>query len=328
MKVLVTGAGGFIGSHLVAELVKKGFDVIPMIKYSSKVNYGNLEESIKLGNLDKNKIIIGDISDRSFIKEALIDVEAIFNLAALIGIPYSYKSPGSYVNTNIIGTMNILEEIKSTKKILIQTSTSEVYGSAQYIPIDESHPKVGQSPYSATKIACDELALSYEKSFDTDVRILRPFNTYGPRQSQRAVIPTIINQLLDDKREYIELGSLETTRDFNYVEDTCRAFSSILASNKCKGKVLNSASNFEVSINQVVIIIQEILGINKPIKQDNNRLRPKASEVERLFGDNSLIKSITGWQPEYGGLDGFKRGLEKTVEFYKSNKEPSGYYII
>jgi len=328
MKILVTGAGGFIGSHLVEELLNCDYNVVPMIKYSSNINFGKLDEIIKSGKLDQENIVIGDITDRSFVRDIVKDVDAVFNLAALIGIPYSYKSPGSYVSTNIIGTMNFLEEIKFTDKILVQTSTSEVYGTAQYVPIDELHPRVGQSPYSATKIACDELALSYEKSFDSDVRILRPFNTYGPRQSQRAVIPTIINQLLDEQREFIELGNLTATRDFNYVKDTCKAFISILTKKEAKGKAINAASNFEISIYELLKLVEDILGIRKNVKEDKNRIRPKASEVERLFGDNSLIKSITGWEPEYGGLDGFKKGIHETIEWYKSNRESSKGYRI
>lgn len=328
MKILVTGAGGFIGSHLVEILINAGYDVTPMIKYSSNINFGKLDEIIKSGKLDQENIVIGDIADRSFVRDIVKNVDAVFNLAALIGIPYSYKSPGSYVSTNIIGTMNFLEEIKFTDKILVQTSTSEVYGTAQYVPIDELHPKVGQSPYSATKIACDELALSYEKSFDSDVRILRPFNTYGPRQSQRAVIPTIINQLLDEQREFIELGNLTATRDFNYVKDTCKAFISILTKKESKGKAINAASNFEISIYELLKLVEDILGIRKKVKEDKNRIRPKASEVERLFGDNSLIKSITGWEPEYGGLDGFKKGIHETIEWYKTNRESSKGYRI
>ena len=328
MKILVTGAGGFIGSHLVEALIDADFDVVPLIKYSSNLNFGKLNEILKSRQLDQESVVVGDITDRSFVRDIVRNVDAVLNLAALIGIPYSYKSPGSYVSTNIIGTMNFLEEMKFTKKVLVQTSTSEVYGTAQYVPIDEFHPKVGQSPYSATKIACDELALSYEKSFNSDVRILRPFNTYGPRQSQRAVIPTIINQLLDDQREYIELGNLSATRDFNYVKDTCKAFISILTSAKTKGKAINAASNFEVSISELLKIVEDIIGTRKEVKEDQKRIRPKASEVERLFGDNSLIKSLTGWEPEYGGLDGFKKGMYETVEWYKSNRESSkGYYI-
>ena len=328
MRALVTGAGGFIGSHLVEELISNKFEVIPMIKYKSEIHYGWLKELLEKKIIDYEKIVIGDITDSSFIKKVVKECDVIFNLAALIGIPYSYSSPGSYINTNIIGTYNILESIRGTKKTLVQTSTSEVYGTAQYIPIDEKHPKVGQSPYAATKISADELCLSYYRSFGLDVRILRPFNTYGPRQSQRAVIPTIIRQVLDPKLSEIKLGNLTATRDFNFVEDTSKAFVEIYKSKETKGLAINAASNFEISIGTLSTIISEKTGISKPIIQDKNRLRPANSEVERLYGCNKLIKTVTNWVPKYSGIDGFKKGLGITIDWFKRNPENFKGYSV
>jgi len=328
VNALVTGAGGFIGSHLTEHLIDLGYNVKPLVKYNSERNVGWLENALKKGKIDQNSILFGDISDRTFMREAIYDCEVIFNLAALIGIPYSYNAMESYINTNIKGVFNILEEIKNSKKMLIQTSTSETYGTAQYVPIDENHRKYAQSPYAATKIAADEISLSYFRSFGTKVRVIRPFNTYGPRQSFRAIIPTIIGQILNDQCEEIKLGNLSTTRDFNYVLDIVVAFELFARKDKCDGLALNVASNFEISIKEIALLIMSITGINKKIKTDEKRIRPKNSEVERLFGSNQNFINATGWNPKYSGKEGFKKGLEETIKWFKANKKIVSEYII
>ena len=328
IKALVTGAGGFIGSHLTEHLINLGYDVKPLVKYNSEKNIGWLTQAVEEGKIDPESILFGDICDRSFMKDAISDCEIIFNLAALIGIPYSYSAMESYLNTNIKGVFNILEEIKLSEKILIQTSTSETYGTAQYVPIDENHRKHAQSPYAATKIAADELSLSYFRSFGTRVRVIRPFNTYGPRQSFRAVIPTIIGQILNNKCKQINLGNLSATRDFNFVFDTASAFELMAKNNRCDGLALNVASNFEISIKEIALLIMEITGITKEIRTDKKRLRPKDSEVERLFGSNEKFIKITGWDPKYSGKEGFKKGLKKTVDWFNINNKIIREYIV
>ena len=327
-KVLVTGAGGFIGSHLTEYLIDSGYLVKPMVRYKSEKNYGWLTDAIKSGKIKSDSIIFGDICDRGFVREAIEDSEIIFNLAALIGIPYSYTAMESYINVNIKGVFNILEEIKNTDKVLVQTSTSETYGTAQYVPIDESHRKHAQSPYAATKIAADEIALSYYRSFGTRVRIIRPFNTYGPRQSFRAVIPTIIGQVLNPECEEISLGNLQATRDFNFVTDTASGFVCMSENENCDGKALNVASNFEISIIDIVKLVMDYLDIHKKIITDASRLRPKNSEVERLFGSNSEFIKLTGWKPEFSGIDGFRKGIKKTIEWFKLNNKVSKEYSL
>ncbi len=322
--ILVTGADGFIGSHLVESLVKDGYKVRAFCFYNSQGSTGwldNVDARIKQ-NID---FVFGDIRDPICVKEAMKGVDIVFHLAALIAIPYSYRAPSSYVETNINGTLNIIQAAKELKiKKVVHTSTSEVYGTAQYVPINESHPQVGQSPYAATKISADQLAMSFWRSFNTPVTILRPFNTYGPRQSSRAVIPTIIIQLAKGKKE-ISLGNLSPTRDFNYVLDTCEAFKAVAFSNKTTGKIINSASNFEISIKDTVSLIAQLMNSDVKILSEAKRLRPDLSEVNRLYGDNSLLKEITDWEPKYDGIEGFKYGLKQTINWF-SNKENLTYY--
>ena len=314
-KVLVTGADGFIGSHLVEHLIKKGLSVKAFCLYNSFRSYGWMEDtSLDLKN--DVEIVFGDIRDRSFLNNQLEDVECIFNLAALIGIPYSYSATQSYIDTNLVGTLNVLECAKNFNIRVIQTSTSEVYGTAKFVPITEKHPLVAQSPYAATKIAADQLSMSYFKSFDLPVTILRPFNTFGPRQSQRAVIPTIINQILANE-EKILLGDVRTTRDFNYVLDTCEAFFQGFKSQKTIGDIFNTCSGFEISIEDTVKNIALLMNKSVEIIKDNNRLRPSKSEVRRLVGSNEKLKYITGWEPPKDGLQTLLNGLEKTIEWNK-----------
>ena len=323
-KVLVTGADGFIGSHLVELLVKKGYEVKAFCLYNSNNSYGwidDLDESIK-NNIE---IILGDIRDFMSVKDAMRGCNMVFHLAALIAIPYSYIAPKSYIDTNITGTLNVVQSARELNlEKVIHTSTSETYGSAQFVPIDETHPLVGQSPYAASKIGADQIALSYWRSFDTPISVIRPFNTYGPRQSARAVIPTIITQIATGKRD-IKLGAITPTRDFNYVEDTCKAFIAIAESKKSIGKVINSASNFEISIGDTVNLITEIMNVDVNIITDEERLRPNKSEVNRLFGENSLLLELTNWDPKYIGNDGFRKGLKLTIDWFS---EPSNlkYY--
>ena len=314
-KILITGADGFIGSHLVECVLKKGFAVKAFCLYNSQGSWGWLDT---LPNEIKSNIevYLGDIRDYQSVLEAVKGCDFIFHLASLISIPYSYKAPQSYIDTNIIGTLNVLNAAKflGVEKI-IHTSTSETYGTAQYVPIDENHPLVGQSPYAATKIGADQLALSYWRSFSIPVTILRPFNTYGPRQSDRAVIPTIISQIAKGKNK-ISLGSITPTRDFNFVEDTCNAFLEVLKSDLTIGQTINVASKFEISIGETALLISKIMEREIEIISEEERLRPHKSEVERLFGDNTLIKKLTNWRPNYFGLEGFKRGLKITIDWF------------
>ena len=314
-KVLVTGADGFIGSHLVELLFKKGYEVKAFCLYNSNNSYGwidDLDESIK-NNIE---IILGDIRDFMSVKDAMKGCYMVFHLAALIAIPYSYIAPKSYIDTNITGTLNVVQSARELNlERVIHTSTSETYGSAQFVPIDEKHPLVGQSPYAASKIGADQIALSYWRSFDTPISVIRPFNTYGPRQSARAVIPTIITQIAAGQRD-IKLGAITPTRDFNYVEDTCKAFIAIAESKKSIGKVINSASNFEISIGDTVKLITEIMNVDINIITDEERLRPNKSEVNRLFGENSLLLELTNWDPKYIGYDGFRKGLKLTIDWF------------
>jgi len=311
-KLLITGAGGFIGSHLVEECLRNNFEVIAFVHYNSKNSWGWLEESPA-----KNKIQIvqGDIRDFDSVYKAMKTCDTVFHLAALIGIPYSYVSPLAYIKTNIEGTYNILE---SAKELNVQniniTSTSETYGSAQYIPIDENHPMVGQSPYSASKIAADQLAISYFRSFGLPVKIVRPFNTYGPRQSARAIIPTVITQILSGVKD-IKLGNVTPTRDLNFVKDTAKGFIEIAKNDTFNGEIVNIGSGSEISIGDLVILISELMGVKVKIITDEIRLRPENSEVERLFCDNSKLTVATRWKPEYD----LKTGLNETIEWLKEN---------
>lgn len=313
-KVLVTGADGFIGSHLTELLLEEGYDVKAFTYYNSFNNWGWLDTFPK-EKLDSIEIFSGDIRDPNGVYEAMKGVEQVFHLAALIAIPFSYHSPDSYIDTNIKGTLNVLQAARKleTERIMI-TSTSEVYGTAQYVPIDELHPYQGQSPYSATKIGADRLAESFYRSFDMPISIVRPFNTYGPRQSARAVIPTIITQLLSGKKE-IKLGSLTPTRDFNYVKDTARGFLEISRSDKTIGQEINIATQHEISIGELA---EEIIGQINPeakIICDEQRLRPEKSEVNRLLGSNKKIMELTDWAPKYT----FAQGIQETIAWMKEH---------
>ena len=313
-KVLVTGADGFIGSHLVEELLKEGYDVRAFVYYNSFSSWGWLDILPK-EKLDKIEIFSGDIRDPNGVREAMKGIDEVYHLAALIAIPFSYHSPDSYVDTNIKGTLNILQAARdlNTKRILV-TSTSEVYGTAKYVPIDEEHPYQGQSPYSATKIGADRIAESFYRSFDMPITIVRPFNTYGPRQSARAVIPTIITQLLSGAQE-IKLGSLSPTRDFNYVKDTVRGFIEIAKSDKTIGQEINIATQQEISIGELAEELIKQINPNAKIVCDEIRLRPENSEVNRLLGSNKKIKELTNWEPKYS----LEEGLRETIEFLKNN---------
>lgn len=313
-KVLVTGADGFIGSHLVEALLAQGYEVKAFVYYNSFNTWGWLDTFPK-EKLERIEIFTGDIRDFNAVREAMTGVDAVLHLAALIAIPYSYVAPDAYVDTNIKGTLNVLQAARmlNTERVLV-TSTSEVYGTAQYVPIDEKHPYQGQSPYSATKIGADRLAESFYRSFNLPVSIVRPFNTYGPRQSARAVIPTIITQLLSGKEE-IKLGSLTPTRDFNFVKDTAQGFIEIMKSDKTIGEEINIATQKEVSIGELAQNLIDLINPNAKIICDEIRLRPEKSEVQRLLGANEKILRLTDWTPKYT----LKEGLSETIEFLKHN---------
>lgn len=314
-KILVTGADGFIGSHLTEALVRRGFDVRAFVYYNSFNSWGWLDHSTPdvQRSLD---VFAGDIRDPHGVRTAMKGCAVVMHLAALIAIPYSYHSPDTYVDTNIKGTLNIVQAAKDlgVEKV-VHTSTSEVYGTARFVPITEEHPLQGQSPYSASKIGADQIALSFYSSFDTPVAVLRPFNTYGPRQSARAVIPAVITQIASGKKR-LKLGALHPTRDFSYVADTVQSFIAAAESDLSAGTVINGGSNFEVSIGDTVKMIAAIMGTEIEIETDSVRLRPEKSEVERLWADNSKAKRLLGWEPEYGGEAGFRRGLKETIDWF------------
>ena len=324
-KILVTGADGFIGSHLVEELVKSGYNVRAFVLYNSFNSWGWLE-TISPEILKSVEVFSGDIRDPHGVRVAMDGCSHVIHLAALIAIPYSYHSPDTYVETNVKGTLNILQAAKDLGvEKLVHTSTSEVYGTAKFVPITENHPLQGQSPYSASKIGADHLAYSFYTSFDLPVIIARPFNTYGPRQSARAVIPTIITQIIQGNTT-IKLGSVKPTRDFNYVKDTVSGFISALGSkNEFNGEVFNFGSNYEVSIEDTVKIIADIMGENIEIITDDIRLRPDGSEVERLWAENFKAKNLLGWNPNYSGIEGFKRGLAETIDWFSDTKNLKSY---
>jgi NAD dependent epimerase/dehydratase len=314
-KILVTGADGFIGSHLTEELVRRGHDVRAFVLYNSFNSWGWLEhadDSIKK-SLD---VFAGDVRDPYGVKKAMQGCDTVLHLAALIAIPYSYHSPDTYVDTNIKGTLNVLQAARELGlRKIVHTSTSEVYGTAGFVPITEEHPLQGQSPYSASKIGADQLAMSFYYSFDTPVAIIRPFNTYGPRQSARAVIPTVITQIATGQRT-IKLGALHPTRDFSYIKDTVDGFIKVAESDQSIGEVINIGSSFEVSIEETAHAIAEVMGVKIVIATDSERLRPENSEVERLYADNQKARKLLGWTPAYAGKEGFKRGLAETVSWF------------
>lgn len=319
-KVLVTGSDGFIGSHLTEELVKQGYDVKAFVYYNSFNSWGwidTLSDDLK----DEIEIFAGDVRDPNGVREAMKDCDTVFHLAALIGIPFSYHSPDSYVDTNIKGTLNILQSARdfNTGRILV-TSTSEVYGTAQFVPITEDHPYQSQSPYSATKIGADRIADSFYRAFDLPVSIVRPFNTYGPRQSARAVIPTIITQLHNGFEE-IELGSLSPTRDFVYVKDTVNGFIEIAKSNKTIGEEINIATQSEISIGDLAKKLIDKISPKARIQTDKKRIRPKKSEVNRLFGSNNKIKKLTNWEQKYS----LGSGLDETIEWFSKKENLKKY---
>ena len=323
-KVLVTGADGFIGSHLVETLMATDHQVRAFCLYNSNGSWGwldSLPDAIK----SELEVVMGDIRDPLCVREAMRECDQVFHLAALIAIPYSYVAPASYVDTNISGTLNVVQAARDLGiSRVVHTSTSETYGTAQFVPITEDHPQVGQSPYAASKIGADQIALSYWRSFETPVSVLRPFNTYGPRQSARAVIPTIITQVAAGQRQ-IRLGALSPTRDFNFVTDTCAAFQAIASCDAALGQVVNAASNFEISIGDTAALIAEVMNVELEIVTDEQRMRPEGSEVNRLFGDNSLLLELTGRQPDYGGLDGFRRGLAQTAAWFSDSSNLARY---
>ena len=324
MKVLVTGADGFIGSHLTEVLVRAGYKVRAFVLYNSFNSWGwldNCAPDVK----GKFEIFSGDIRDPHGVKAAMDGCDTVLHLAALIAIPYSYHSPDTYVETNIKGTLNVLQAARElgVSKV-VHTSTSEVYGTAHFVPITEEHPLLGQSPYSATKIAADQLAYSFYASFDLPVVIVRPFNTYGPRQSARAVIPTIITQIASGRRQ-IKLGAVSPTRDFNFVHDTVSGFIAVMNSDQGLGEVVNLGSNFEISVGDTAQLIAKVMNTEIEIITDEVRLRPDGSEVERLWADNAKARKLFGWQPSYGGRDGFMRGLAETADWFGQSNNLRGY---
>jgi NAD dependent epimerase/dehydratase len=317
INVLITGADGFIGSHLTELLLAENYKVRALSYYNSFNNWGWLED-IKHNNLE---IVTGDVRDPYYCKHITKDIEIIFHLAALIAIPYSYVAPDSYIDTNVKGTLNICQAAKenNVKKILV-TSTSEVYGTAQYVPIDEKHPKQPQSPYSASKIAADMIALSFFNTFKLPIIIVRPFNTYGPRQSARAIIPTIITQIANGEKD-IKLGDLSPTRDLNYVKDTCRGFLALSDCDAAIGQEINIASNYEISMRDLVLLIAKLMKSDINIIEENERIRPKNSEVFRLLGDNKKINQMVGYSPKYD----IGKGLTETISWFKNNDNLKKY---
>jgi NAD dependent epimerase/dehydratase len=323
-KVLVTGSDGFIGSHLTEKLVSLGADVRAFVLYNSLGSWGWLDSS-PAAVKKSIEVFPGDVRDPQRVRDAVRNCDVVFHLAALIAIPYSYHSPHSYIDTNVKGTLNVVQAAREMGPAkVVHTSTSEVYGTARFVPITEEHPLQGQSPYSASKIGADHIAMSFYHAFGTPVTIVRPFNTYGPRQSARAIIPTVITQV-SAGTEQIRLGALHPTRDFNYVKDTVRGFISAAESDHSVGEVINIGSNYEISIGDVVRLITELMGRKVDIVTDNDRLRPQKSEVERLWADSRKAKDLLNWSPDYGGLEGLRKGLVETIEWF-SNPENARIY--
>jgi len=318
MKVLVTGADGFIGSHLTEALLKEGHQVRALAQYNSFNYWGWLED---IESNDRLEVVTGDVRDPNYCREICKGIDIVFHLAALIAIPYSYVAPDSYVDTNVKGSLNICQAARDSgvKRILV-TSTSEVYGTARYVPIDEKHPLQPQSPYSASKIGADAIAMSFYNAFKLPITIVRPFNTYGPRQSARAVIPTIISQIAGGMKE-IKLGDLTPTRDFNYVEDTCRGFIKLAKCEQAIGETVNIGSNYEISIKDTLDLIKDIMQSDVRFITDEQRIRPDNSEVFRLWCDNSKIRELTGFAPKYS----IREGLEKTVEWFTKPENLAKY---
>ena len=323
-KILVTGADGFIGSHLTEALVGKDCDVRAFVLYNSFNSWGWLDQCDSRIKSDI-EVISGDIRNLTGLKSAMQECEVVFHLAALISIPFSYEAPGLFIDTNTKGTLNVLQaamEIGVEK--VIHTSTSEVYGTARYVPIDEAHPLCGQSPYSASKIGADHMATAFHSSYGTPVAIIRPFNTFGPRQSARAVIPTIISQLLAGRRS-VKLGAIHTTRDFVYVKDTVNGFITVAESDQTVGETVNIGTGHEITIEDTVRIIGNAMSIDVDIETDRQRIRPESSEVQRLVADNSKAKRLTRWKPEYTGTDGFRKGIRETVTWMKKPENINVY---
>ena len=315
-RILVTGSDGFIGSHLVERLVADGHDVRAFVYYNSFNSWGWLDDA-PLAVREKLDVFAGDIRDPNGVREAMRGCDVVLHLAALIAIPYSYHSPDTYVDTNVKGTLNVVQAARDLGvERVVHTSTSEVYGTARFVPITEDHPLQGQSPYSASKIGADQIAMSYHASFETPVTVIRPFNTYGPRQSARAVIPTIITQIAAGMRT-IKLGAVHPTRDFNYVEDTCSGFVAALRTSAVVGEVVNLGSNFEISIGDTARLIAEVMGADVEFVTEEERMRPTGSEVERLWADAGKARELAGWEPQYAGRDGFRRGIEETVAWFR-----------
>lgn len=324
MKVLITGADGFIGSHLVERCLKEGYEVSAFVYYNSFSTCGWLD-SLDQRLLKHIEICMGDIRDPFKVENTVNGCDIIFHLAALIGIPYSYESPSSYVDTNIQGTLNVLQAgLKHGVQRFIHTSTSEVYGTALYVPIDEKHPLQGQSPYSASKIAADQMALSYYRSFDLPVNIIRPFNTYGPRQSARAIIPTVISQILSGKEE-IKLGSLSPTRDLSFISDTVDGFIKAASAKTDLGHEINLGAGFEVSMGELADTIIRLMGGGAQVIQDVERLRPPRSEVERLLSDNRKAKELLKWEPILKGKNGLEKGLRQTIDWFSDEENQKIY---
>lgn len=319
-RVLVTGADGFIGSHLTEMLVKEGAKVRALSQYNSFNNWGWLED---VDCLEDIEVVCGDVRDSAYCRKITKDIDIVFNLAALIAIPYSYVAPESYIDTNVKGALNICQAaVSNNVGKVIQTSTSEVYGTARYVPIDENHPLQPQSPYSASKIGADSIAMSFHNAFDLDVTIARPFNTYGPRQSSRAVIPTIITQIASGMKE-IKIGDGTPTRDFNYVSDTCRGFIMLAESNAVNGETVNIGSNYEISVSDTLQLIKKIMGSDVRFVVDEQRIRPKNSEVFRLWCDNSKIKKLVGFEPEYS----IEEGLKRTIDWFTKEENLKKYKV-
>lgn len=318
-KILVTGADGFIGSHLVEYLIRQGADVRAFVYYNSFNSWGWLDQSPN--DIKRSlEVFAGDIRDPHGVRTAMQGSDVVLHLAALIAIPYSYHSPDTYIDTNIKGTLNIVQAARDLGvDRVVHTSTSEVYGTARFVPITEDHPLQGQSPYSASKIGADQIAQSFFLSFETPVTTIRPFNTYGPRQSARAVIPTIITQIASGM-DSIKLGAIHPTRDFNFVRDTVRGFCSVAECDAALGKVINVGSNYEISVGETANLIADIMGREVRFTSEEQRMRPAGSEVERLWADNKLAHELTGWKPEYAGIEGLRRGLKETIDWFT---EPS-----